>query len=124
MVLLSIGVDIPEAMLRARCDTTILGTDALKAVDAARQLGFTGTAKYTLSIDELKSSAEMKQYPIVFVSLLPIDGRDDIHALVTVEVSREDVRVLDPLAGERMIPLKTFNAAWGMRHNLTIIVER
>jgi ABC-type bacteriocin/lantibiotic exporter with double-glycine peptidase domain len=102
MVLLSYGVDISEGTLRAKSDTTILGTDALKAVDAARQLGFTGTAKYTLTIAELKSSAAMKKYPIVFVSLLPIDARDDIHALVTIEVSEDEVRVLDPLTGERV----------------------
>ena len=44
MLLLSFGLDIPEIELRVRCDTTILGTDALRVVDAARQLGFTGSA--------------------------------------------------------------------------------
>jgi ABC-type bacteriocin/lantibiotic exporter with double-glycine peptidase domain len=43
-VLASFGLDIPESELRTLCDTTIFGTAALKAVDAARALGFTGTA--------------------------------------------------------------------------------
>ena len=54
MVLSSPGLDVPEAELRARCDCTAFGTDALKAVDAVRQLGFPGTAKYNLSLDELR----------------------------------------------------------------------
>jgi len=123
MLLLSFGLDIPEIGLRLRCDTIILGTDALKAVDTVRQLGFTGSAKYTLTLEELKNSAKMEEYPIVFVSLLPIDGRDDIHALVVTEFEAGDVRVLDPLSGERTIPVQTFSAAWAIRHNLTIIIR-
>lgn len=124
IVLLSFGVDIPETELRAHCDSTILGTNALRAVDAARQLGFTATGKYTLTLDELLGLIAEGQYPIVFVSLLPIDARDDFHALVVIECRQEGVLVLDPLTGERLIPLASFSAAWGMRHNLAILIER
>ena len=55
MVLGSFGVDISESELRTRCDCTPYGTDALMAVDAARALGFVKTAKYTLSLEELKT---------------------------------------------------------------------
>ena len=122
MVLLTFGVDIPESQLRVSCDTTILGTDALKAVDAARQLGFNDSAKYTLTIDELKHLVEAGHCPIVFVSLLPIDAHDDFHALVVTEFRKRDVLVLDPLIGERAIPLQVFGTAWGMRHNLAILI--
>lgn len=124
MILLSFGVDVSESQLRVRCDSTILGTDALKAVEGARQLGFTGSAKYTLTLDELKDLVAAGQYPIVFVSLLPIDARDDIHALVVTGITQADVLVLDPLSGERAIPLQTFSAAWGMRHNLGLLIAR
>ena len=124
MVLLSFGVDVPEKELRSRCDCTILGTKALSAVDAARSLGFTGSAKYTLTLEELRYFAAAEQLPIVFVSLLPIDAHDDIHALVVVEFGRQAVAVFDPLRGERTIPLQTFSAAWAMRHNLTILIAR
>lgn len=124
MVMLSFGVGIPESELRARCDSTILGTNALKAVDAARQLGFTGSAKYTLTLEELKELVAAGQYPIAFVSLLPIDARDDIHALIVTGLTSQDVLVLDPLAGERAIPLQTFSAAWGMRHHLALLIKR
>lgn len=124
MVLLSLGVDVSESELRSRCDCTILGTKALSAVDAARSLGFKGSTKYTLALEELRYFTAAGQFPIVFVSLLPIDGRDDIHALVIVELGQKAIVALDPLIGARTIPLQTFSAAWGMRHNLTILIAR
>lgn len=124
MVLLSFGVDMPESELIVRSDSTILGTNALIAVDALRQLGFAASSKHTLTLDELRNLVAAGQYPIVFVSLLPIDARDDIHALILTQFRQHDVLVLDPLTGERAIPLPTFTAAWGMRHNLAILIER
>ena len=124
MILLSFGVDISESELRVRCDSTILGTSALGAVDAARLIGFGASAKYTLALDELKNLLTASRYPIVFVSMLPIDARDDLHALVVTGFAQNDVSVLDPLNGERTISLPTFLAAWGMRHNLAILIER
>jgi len=122
MALLAPGVDVSERQLRVSCDTTLLGTDALKAVDAARKLGFDGSAIHTLTLDELRDLVESGHNPIVFVSLLPIDARDDFHALVVTELSYGNVLVLDPLVGERTIPELVFNAAWGMRHHLTILI--
>lgn len=124
MVLLAFGVEVSESQLRISCDTTRLGTDALKAVDAARELGFEDSAKHTLTADELKGLVESGHYPIVFVSLLPIDARDDFHALVVTEFRQGNVLVLDPLVGERAIPEQVFGAAWGMRHNLAILIDR
>jgi ABC-type bacteriocin/lantibiotic exporter with double-glycine peptidase domain len=56
--------------------------------------------------------------------MLPIDARDDLHALVVTGFAQHEVSVLDPLNGERTIALPTFLAAWGMRHNLAILIER
>jgi predicted double-glycine peptidase len=124
MVLLSFSVDMPESELIVRCDSTVLGTNALKAVDALRQLGFAASGKHTLTLDELRNLVAAGHYPIVFVSLLPIDARDDIHALILTQFTQHDVLVLDPLAGERAIPVPTFTAAWELRHNLAILIER
>ena len=112
MVLGSCGVDISERELRARCDCTPYGTDALMAVDAARALGFVKTAKYTLTLEELKTVVTDGHYPIVCVDLHPIDGLYDIHAMVVVDMSEQEVVVLDPLQGERQLPLYVFTAAW------------
>jgi len=72
-VLSGFGLDVSEAELRALCDCTPFGTEALKAVDAVRKLGFPKTAKWTLSVDELKTQVNSGFYPIVFINLLPID---------------------------------------------------
>ena len=47
----------------------------MRAVEAARSLGFTSTAKYTLQYDELQSLVADGQYPIVYLSLEAI-GRN------------------------------------------------
>lgn len=124
MVLGSFGLEIEESELRALCNWTLSGTDALMTVDAARQLGFAGTEKHTLKVEELESLVAHGSYPIVFVDLRPIDGVKDIHALVVVEFTVQEIIVLDPLKGERALPLQSFNTAWGLRHNLAIIVKR
>ncbi len=124
MVLLSFGVDLPESKLRESCDSTIMGTDALKAVDAVRRLGFINSRKHTLSPEELKEAVTAGHYPIVFVWTFPLDGRDDLHAVVVTGITEEEVTVLDPLQGERSIPNAVFNLAWERRHNLAILVER
>jgi ABC-type bacteriocin/lantibiotic exporter with double-glycine peptidase domain len=125
MVLGSFGLDLTEDDLRARCDcTSLYGTDALKAVEATRQLGFAGTAKYTLSPSELRTLVSIGHYLIVFVDLRPIDGIADNHALVIIGFSPQEVTVLDPISGERMLSLQTFHTAWAMRHNITILIER
>ncbi len=123
MVLGSFGADITEGELRRLADCTPFGTDALMAVEAARALGFNGTSKHTLSINELKALVADGHLPIVFVDLNPIDGIDDIHALVVVELDDQAITVLDPLQGERHLPFYVFTVAWARRHNLAIIIS-
>ena len=99
MVSATFGVIVAESELRGLCDCAPRGTDALKAVDAARKLGLTGTGEYTLSLEELHTLVADGHHPIVFVDLRPIDGITDIHALVAIATSQQDVIVLDPLKG-------------------------
>lgn len=123
MVFSAKGLFKTEAELRHLCDCTPLGTEALKAVDAARLLGFSKTVKLTLSLTELTSFANSNFNPIVFVNLLPIDGNRGGHAVVVVGVQLEDILVYDPLQGERNLPRLTFETAWNMMHNIAIIVQ-
>lgn len=118
------GVDVPEAALRAACDCTPLGTGSLQAVDVARSYGFQQSARYTLTLEELATLVEGGSYPIVFVSLRPIDGVRDTHALAVINIGEQDVTVYDPLRGERSLSKQSFSTAWALRHNLTIIVQR
>jgi hypothetical protein len=90
MVLGGFGLDLSESELRTRCDATpVYGTDALLAVDAMRDLGFSRTAKYTLSFAELELLIAAGHSPIAFVDLKPIDGVDDIQAVVVIGISRK-----------------------------------
>ena len=124
MVLGSFGLEITEGELRARCDCTpFSGTNALQAVDAARQLGFTGTAKHNLTLTELRELLADGDFPIVFVDLRPLNGIRHSHALVVLRVSDREAVVLDPLRGERSLPLRVFDSAWTMALNLAILVK-
>jgi hypothetical protein len=49
MVLAALGRPMTEAALRALTDCSPLGTDAFQLVEAARQLGFPASRKYTLA---------------------------------------------------------------------------
>lgn len=123
IVLSGFNLDISEAELRDLCDCTLFGTEALKAVDAVRRLGFPKTAKGTLSVDELVTQLKSGFYPIVFINLLPIDGIKVGHAVVVVAIDPTNVWVIDPLQGERILPCSTFDTAWAMMHNLSILVQ-
>lgn len=123
MVLSAFEVDMSEPELRQLCDCTLFGTEALKAVDAVRNLGFSRTAKCTLTIDELFAQLEVNVYPIVFVNLLPIDGVKVAHAMIVVAKADGMITVYDPLQGERNLPRSTFDTAWAIMHNLAILVQ-
>jgi ABC-type bacteriocin/lantibiotic exporter with double-glycine peptidase domain len=123
MVFSHLGLEFQEAELRTLCDCTPFGTEALKAVDAARRLGFSKTAKHRLAADELAAQVSHSVYPIVFVNLLPIDGVKGQHAMVVMAVDQVNVTVSDPLQGERILPRATFDAAWAVMHNLAILVQ-
>ena len=87
MALLGYGVDVTEGELRALCDCTPFGTEALQAVDAARTLGFARTAKHTLTINELQREIARGLYPIVYVNLLPLDGIKGAHVFALIAQS-------------------------------------
>jgi len=123
MVFAAFGIDASEDELRVACDCTLVGTNSLQAVDAARSYGFEQSARYTLTLEELSTLVEGGNYPIVYVSLRPIDGVRDTHALVVTSISEQDVTVHDPLQGERILSKQTFSTAWALRHNLTIIIQ-
>jgi predicted double-glycine peptidase len=102
----------------------VFGTDALQAIKAAHQLGFTSTAKHTLSFDELRALVEDGQYPIAFIDLRPISGIKQAHAVVVISIGDAIVIVYDPEYGERSLSSQSFSMAWALRHNLAILIER
>jgi ABC-type bacteriocin/lantibiotic exporter with double-glycine peptidase domain len=126
MVLAGLGVEIEEARLRQLTDCSPLGTDAFLLVEAARQLGFTASRKYTLaSLNELAGLLDEALFPIVYVDLWPIKGglSGQYHSLVVIAIERESMIVLDPLVGERRLPREDFQTAWEAMHFLTIVIS-
>jgi ABC-type bacteriocin/lantibiotic exporter with double-glycine peptidase domain len=123
MVLSSLGMRYTEEELRELCDCTIFETNALQAVEAVRQLGLKNTVKSTLELSDLESLLREEIFPILYVNLLPIDGVQCSHSVVVTGISDEGIFVIDPLQGERVLPLTTFISAWGMMNNLAIVIR-
>jgi ABC-type bacteriocin/lantibiotic exporter with double-glycine peptidase domain len=125
MVIAGFGFHLTEERLRELCDCSpLFGTEAIRAVDAARGLGFAGTAKYTLRYDELRGLVEGGQYPVAYISLEAIGGTEESHAVVVIEADDEAVTVYDPLHGARRLSRQSFTTGWAARRNLVILVER
>jgi ABC-type bacteriocin/lantibiotic exporter with double-glycine peptidase domain len=125
MVLSALGVNVTEDYLRRLTDCTPLGTEAFQVIEAARQLGFSASRRYTLaSLDDLASMRAGGVYPIVYVDLWPLQGgwSGQNHALVVVAIDSERVTVLDPLVGERTFSLDEFHAAWSAMRFLPLVI--
>jgi ABC-type bacteriocin/lantibiotic exporter with double-glycine peptidase domain len=125
MVLAALGQPVAEEVLRVVTDCSPLGTDAFQLVEAARQLGFPASRKYTLvSLDDLTTLLAEGHWPIVYVDLWPLHGglSGQSHAMVVIALDPTDVTVLDPLHGERRLPREDFQAAWSAMRYLTIVI--
>lgn len=125
MVLGGFGLEMDEGRLRSLTDCTPLGTDAFQLVEAARQLGFTASRKYTLSsIDELSRLLDEGLFPIVYIDFWPIRGgvSGQFHSVVVVGMEKDGISVLDPLIGERVLGKADFQAAWAEMRFLTIVI--
>jgi ABC-type bacteriocin/lantibiotic exporter with double-glycine peptidase domain len=114
MVLASLGVFTSEQELRELCDCTVLeGTSALKAVDAARALGFKGTRKRNLIFDDLMSELERGLFPIAYMAtLLPPHALVQKHAAVVIAIQGDEIKALDPARGEVAFSKDEFLAEW------------
>jgi ABC-type bacteriocin/lantibiotic exporter with double-glycine peptidase domain len=124
MVLASFDVIKTEQELCVLCDSTACGTDAFKLVEAARSLGFTDTRKYNLTLDELKAELDRGLYPIVYVrTQLTPDIPFQEHAIVVTEITKGEVRILDPTRGEMPLLQTEFLVEWELMRRLTILVE-
>jgi len=121
MVLEALGVTRSESELRELCDCTIFGTTAIELIQAARTLGFSGSRKYSLTLENIQEFTEQGYFPIVFVVLA--EGPSlDVHSLVVVSVAEDEVNVLDPQQGYRTIPLDSFKEMWSPMKNLAVVI--
>jgi ABC-type bacteriocin/lantibiotic exporter with double-glycine peptidase domain len=126
MVLGALGLAMDEASLRALTDCSSLGTEAFRLLEAARQLGFPGSRKYTLlSVEELATVLAEGVWPIVYVDMWPLQGgrSGQYHAMVVLDVAPDQVTVLDPQRGECRLPREEFQEAWAAMRGLTIVIR-
>ena len=120
-VLQNYGHVVDEAALRQQCGTTESGTFSDDLVKCARTLGFAAEKEYS-SLDRLRQHLAANLFPILYVNLLFIDGIDSIHAVVATDIKDQFINIIDPLAGERSIPLPAFEKSWQLLNNLAILV--
>jgi ATP-binding cassette, subfamily C, bacteriocin exporter len=126
MALWAWGYEIDESELRRLTDCTPFGTNAFQLVQAARQLGFTASRKYTLAaLHDLAKFTQLHLNPIVYVDLWPLKGglSGQQHALVVLDIEMKQVVVFDPLQGERKLSHDDFLSIWSEMRFLTIVVD-
>lgn len=122
MVLDFYGCERDEASLCGLCETDYSGTSPDAIVTAAQRLGFKAEKQYA-EIADLENYHGRGLFPILFLNLMPIDGRDMTHAVVLEAITRNSVKVLDPWQSARTIPLGNFKAGWIKSRNLMIILS-
>ncbi len=110
-----------EAALRELCGTTSSGTLSDDLVKCSQALGFEAQKEYS-SLKLLKQHLAATHLPILYLNLLFIDGYDSVHAVVATDLKDQFIIVIDPLEGERSLPLSAFESSWQMLNNLAIIV--
>ncbi len=124
MVIASFGVVKSEDELRELCDCTIFGTAAVELVNAARTLGFVNSRKYSLSLSDLKDFTGQGYFPIVYVVLSANSPNPDIHALVVIAVTDDEVIVIDPKQGIRyLLPSSFIEMSAPMKNTAVVIAE-
>jgi ABC-type bacteriocin/lantibiotic exporter with double-glycine peptidase domain len=120
-VLHAYGHIVDEATLRELCGTTSSGTLSDDLVKGARSLGFEANKEYS-NLDLLRQHLALNRFPILYLNLLFIDGFDSVHAVVVTELQDQFLYVIDPIEGERSLPLAGFEQSWQMLNNLAIII--
>lgn len=125
MVLELFGVIKEEEELRILCDCTLDGTDQVLLVKAARDLGLQETRKYSMGFADLRRELERGVFPIVYIrTRLIADSPAQMHSVVVLKATADEVHVNDPWRGQYVFPREQFSQEWAASHNLTIIVER
>lgn len=62
-------------------------------------------------LDEIAALVEQHRFPIVLIERTFLDREFTVHAVIPIRLTRQYVRVLDPLFGERRISRRKFAQA-------------
>lgn len=119
MVLECYGHVVSEFELRQRCACDDDGTYPSKIVEVAKQYGLKKSGLVYLELDQLQENLSLGLHPIVWLEL----SFRSFHSVVVVEITKEQVHVLDPEIGERAFDIRDFNLSWSAYNGLTILIE-
>jgi ABC-type bacteriocin/lantibiotic exporter with double-glycine peptidase domain len=122
MVLETYGHVVPEITLRQLCECDDEGTIPSKIIEAARHYNLSKSYQANLQFNELQKELARGLHPIVYLKLT-INNLRQLHSVVVVEISRDQVHLLDPFIGARSLSLANFNQAWSQANRITIILE-
>jgi len=114
MVLTDLGYPLTEADIRNLCGHTSLGMRLNQISDGLKDIPVMVEYHSAWSIDALFDAIRAGTAPVVGIDLRLVEGIFAFHAVVVVDVTAEQVRVLDPRypKGPRQIGLGTFESAW------------
>src|SRR5215213_5558053 len=117
MILESYGHAVSEVELRELCACDDEGTYPSKICAVAKHYGLVNSCSLYLHLDDLKEELARGLYPIVYLELVSGQLRY-VHSVVVVEITDDQVQVLDPEIGERAFNIEDFNRAWSAKNGL------
>jgi len=123
MILEMHGLPIAEDALSEKCGTTVYGTSADDLVKAASNHGLQARKEYA-TLDDIRNYLSKNIFPILFINLLVIDGYNSTHAVIATQATEEEIRIIDPRKGERIIDLELFKYSWQRAKNVASIVQK
>lgn len=123
MIMAYFGKNIGEGELRKLCNTTEQGTFADDIVLCAKKLGFKAEKKY-LSINEMRELVRKNIFPIIYVNTYFLNNVFATHAIVVEEFMDDEVVIIDPLEGRRVLPIELVEKIWDICNNLAILIRK
>jgi ABC-type bacteriocin/lantibiotic exporter with double-glycine peptidase domain len=124
MVLFSLGFDVSEKEIRARCNYQDWGMWLGSIADGFADLPLNIEYHADWSIDDIKDSLRQAVFPIAGIDLRFLDGEPSYHAVVVTKVASDFVTIHDPRPKHtaRKISLSVFESAWVSADNEVLII--
>lgn len=114
MVLAALGYDLSEADIRSRCGYDRLGMRLNQVAAGLFDLPVTVEYRTDWSLHDIEDAVRQSSFPIVGVDLRYVDGLFAFHAVVVVEMARDELSIHDPRYAQSPINIGrvAFEKAW------------
>lgn len=122
MILAHHGTNVTEDELvqAATFESCGISTEEVKRL--AERYGFQAEYGY-LNLDAVAEFIAQGTFPIVFLDLRPIDGKDAFHTVIPIRVSRRSITFLDPQQGQRRVARRIFEQARSWWSDAALVCE-